>query len=84
MLELRPFCECCAKALPPLSEEAMMCTFECTFCSTCNEFSYIKNICPNCGGNLVKRPIRPERYLQSYPPSKKRIVKGHECVEVVA
>lgn len=37
MLELRPLCECCAKELPPQSEEAMICTFECTFCSDCND-----------------------------------------------
>ncbi|WP_317038950.1 DUF1272 domain-containing protein [Urechidicola croceus] len=32
-----------------------------------------KNVCPNCGGNFTKRPIRPEKYLEKYPPSEKRI-----------
>ncbi len=81
MLELRPFCECCAKELPPSSEEAMICTFECTFCSGCNE-ELLKGRCPNCGGNLVKRPIRPEHYLANNPPSTKRIVKEKGCVAI--
>ncbi len=37
MLELRPNCECCDKDLPPESREAMICTFECTFCADCVE-----------------------------------------------
>ena len=35
MLELRPICENCAVALPPAAADAMICTFECTFCRTC-------------------------------------------------
>ena len=57
MLELRPCCEHCAKLLPPESGEAMICTFECTFCSACVEL--LNNICPNCGGGFVPRPVRP-------------------------
>ncbi len=59
MLELRPSCEHCNKALPPASAEAMICTFECTFCSDC--VSLLHNVCPNCGGGFQPRPVRPAR-----------------------
>ena len=58
MLDLRPNCELCDKDLPPASEEACICTYECTFCTTCVE-EVLKNVCPNCGGGFVPRPIRP-------------------------
>ena len=60
MLELRPTCEHCNKALPPTSLEARICTYECTFCATCVE-TVLDNVCPNCGGGFVPRPIRPSR-----------------------
>src|SRR5207249_4846259 len=60
MLELRPSCEHCNKALPPNSLEARICTYECTFCAACVE-SILSNVCPNCGGGFVARPIRPSR-----------------------
>ena len=68
MLELRPTCEQCNKALPPSSEEAMICTFECTFCKDCAT-NVFKEICPNCGGGFVPRPIRPAHLLEKYPAS---------------
>lgn len=58
MLELRPTCENCAKALPPASTEARICSYECTFCSDCVEH-ILFNVCPNCGGGFAPRPIRP-------------------------
>ncbi|MCC3465259.1 MAG: DUF1272 domain-containing protein [Microcoleus sp. PH2017_29_MFU_D_A] len=61
MLELRPTCEHCNKALPPDSLDARICTYECTFCATCVESILGKNICPNCGGGFVLRPIRPSK-----------------------
>jgi len=74
VLELRPTCEQCNKALPPDSVEARICSFECTFCATCvNEV--LGNVCPNCGGGFVPRPIRPatdwngENFLGKYPAS---------------
>jgi|SRR5689334_3332530 uncharacterized protein len=76
MLELRPTCENCNKPLPPASTEAMICTFECTFCRDCVE-QVLGDVCPNCGGGFVARPIRPSRnwkgdnYLGVYPPSTK-------------
>ena len=60
MLELRPDCECCGKDLVPDSTEAMICSFECTFCRGCVE-SKLFNVCPNCGGGFEKRPVRPAR-----------------------
>ena len=59
-LELRPNCECCDKDLPPAATEAMICSYECTFCADCVE-RVLHNVCPNCGGGLVTRPIRPAR-----------------------
>jgi uncharacterized protein len=58
MLELRPTCENCNKALPPNSTEAHICSYECTFCTACVE-TVLENVCPNCGGGFVPRPIRP-------------------------
>ena len=66
MLELRPTCEHCTKSLPPESNEAMICTFECTFCVNCVE-KELQGVCPNCGGNFEKRPIRPKELLKKYP-----------------
>lgn len=60
MLELRPSCEHCHKALPPASLEARICTYECTFCAECVD-NLLGNVCPNCGGGFVPRPIRPSR-----------------------
>jgi uncharacterized protein len=78
MLELRPNCECCDRDLPSDSLAAMMCTFECTFCKSCAES--LHNTCPNCGGNLVARPIRPVEKLSKFPASTIRIVKKSGCV----
>ena len=78
MLELRPNCECCDKDLPPDSKDAVICTFECTFCTTCAT-EILKGICPNCGGNLVTRPIRPAVKLNQYPASIHRVLKESGC-----
>jgi len=59
MLELRPNCECCDKDLPAESMEACICTYECTFCKNCVD-ELLNNVCPNCGGGFVARPIRPK------------------------
>jgi hypothetical protein len=76
MLQLRPNCECCDRDLPPDSGEARICTFECTFCAACAE-NVLGGTCPNCGGNLVPRPIRPAAKLQKYPAATERVVKHH-------
>ena len=76
MLALRPNCECCDRDLPPDSALARICTFECTFCADCAE-TRLGGACPNCGGNLVPRPIRPPALLAKYPASTERVVKPH-------
>ena len=74
MLELRPTCENCNTSLPPDSTEAMICSFECTFCKSCVD-GILGNVCPNCGGGFAARPHRPSRnlkgdnYLAVYPAS---------------
>ncbi len=74
MLELRPNCECCDKDLPPESTEALICSFECTFCVTCAD-NILAGVCPNCGGELVRRPRRPADKLVHHPASITRIFK---------
>jgi len=72
MLELSPSCEHCNKSLPPASLEARICSFECTFCATCAD-EVLGNVCPNCGGGFVPRPVRPaknwkaDNFLGKYP-----------------
>jgi hypothetical protein len=79
MLKLKPNCECCNRDLPPDAHEAMMCSFECTFCAACAE-TVLQGICPNCGGELVRRPIRPAAKLAKYPASTERVYKPEGCV----
>lgn len=74
MLELRPNCECCDRDLPADSHEALICSFECTFCRACND-KLLHGSCPNCGGELVRRPIRPAAKLQRCPAATDRIFK---------
>lgn len=80
MLELRPTCENCNKDLPPNCLEAMICSYECTFCQHCVD-EILENVCPNCGGGFCKRPIRPVQnykdgnYLGNDPASTKVIYK---------
>ncbi|HCJ27729.1 MAG TPA: DUF1272 domain-containing protein, partial [Pseudomonas sp.] len=68
MLELRPGCECCNTDLPPEAPDALICSFECTFCKTCAEIE-LGFVCPNCGGELVARPRRPAEKLANNPAS---------------
>ena len=74
MLEIRPTCEHCNTSLPFDSEEAMICTFECTFCKDCVD-NVLNKVCPNCGGGFEKRPIRPKALLEKYPVTKKVVYK---------
>ena len=78
MLELRPNCECCDKDLPPEATDALICTFECTFCADCVD-NVLGGVCPNCGGNFSTRPIRPAAKLEKYPASTKRVLKAEGC-----
>ena len=78
MLELRPNCECCDRDLPPDSAEARICTYECTFCAACAE-SVFAGACPNCGGELVRRPVRPAAKLAKDPASTQRVLRAQPC-----
>ena len=80
MLALRPNCECCDKDLPPHAADAMICSFECTFCAACVE-DVLGGRCPNCGGGFVLRPVRPAGKLADNPPSTQRVLRGGECAE---
>lgn len=80
MLQLRPNCECCDRDLTPECRDAMICSFECTFCADCVE-TQLKGACPNCGGELVRRPIRPANKLIKNPASTVRVFKAEGCVE---
>ena len=60
MLELRPTCENCNVPLPPAATNARICTYECTFCANCVD-TVLDNVCPNCGGGFVPRPVRPSK-----------------------
>lgn len=86
MLELRPTCEHCNRALPPESSEARICSYECTFCAECVE-SVLENVCPNCGGGFAPRPVRPsvnwrnDNYLGKDPAS--TVIK-HRPVDLAA
>ena len=77
-LDLRPNCEYCDKDLPANAADARICTYECTFCADCVE-RVLTNVCPNCGGGFVRRPIRPAREwrpglsLAKRPASTKRV-----------
>ena len=75
MLQLRPNCESCDCDLPADSTDALICSFECTFCRECADNSHHGN-CPNCGGELLQRPRRPAAKLLKYPASTERVNKG--------
>jgi len=77
-LELRPNCECCDRDLPPDSKDAYICTYECTFCRACAS-DVLRFVCPNCGGELLRRPIRPAAKLIKDPASTVRIRRTHPC-----
>jgi hypothetical protein len=75
VLELRPNCECCDRDLPPDSADAMICTYECTWCRDCAD-NVLHGVCPNCGGNLQPRPVRPPALLVKDPASTKRVLRA--------
>jgi len=83
MLEMRPSCECCNKDLPPNSKEALICSFECTFCTDCSK-TKLGERCPNCGGEFQSRPIRPAEKLEKFPASTKRVHRPERCLGAAA
>ena len=88
-LQLRPNCEYCDKDLPPHSTEALICSYECTFCAAC-AVEKLDNVCPNCGGGFAPRPIRPAREwrpgvcAEKQLPSDKRVHLKYGLDDVAA
>jgi uncharacterized protein len=86
-LQLRPNCEYCDRDLPANSRAALICSYECTFCADCVE-GKLYNVCPNCGGGFVPRPIRPAREwrpgvsLKLQPPSTKRVHLSYDVADI--
>ena len=78
MLKLKPSCECCDVDLPPESVDARICSFECTFCAPCAD-GRLGGHCPNCGGELLRRPRRPAGRLARFPASSERVFKPQGC-----
>ena len=78
MLQLRPNCECCDRDLPPECADALICSFECTFCSDCAR-TLLQGRCPNCGGELLPRPRRAAPALAKYPASAERVLRPAGC-----
>jgi uncharacterized protein len=83
MLQLRPNCECCNRDLAGDSVEAYICSFECTFCASCVD-EVLKGKCPNCGGELLRRPRRAPDKLLEHPGSPDRVFKPEGCGKRVA
>ena len=75
MLALRPSCECCDRDLPADSPDAMICTYECTFCADCVD-ACLDGRCPNCGGIFVPRPFRPAALLARDPAGTERVFQA--------
>ncbi len=57
MLEMRSNCEACQRSLRMDGLDGMICSYECTFCTECAH-GVLGMSCPNCGGELVRRPRR--------------------------
>ncbi|MEJ7635318.1 DUF1272 domain-containing protein [Aeromicrobium sp.] len=72
MLEIRPNCECCDRDLDSASTDVMICTYECTWCRDCAD-EVLRGVCPNCGGGLERRPVRPAGKLLQDPASTVRV-----------
>jgi uncharacterized protein len=75
VLELRPNCECCDRDLPPDSPDAVICSYECTWCRDCAE-QVLHGVCPNCGGGFAPRPVRPPAALAQDPASTRRVLRA--------
>ena len=83
MLQLRPNCECCDTDLAGDSDAAYICSFECTFCARCTSET-LRGACPNCGGELLRRPRRAAEKLVKNPASTTRVYKPEGCGQRVA
>jgi len=59
-LEMKAVCEKCGRPLGA-QDEAHICSYECTFCRNCAK--QMSAVCPNCGGELVRRPRRENKEM---------------------
>ena len=88
MLQIKPNCELCDRDLPPAASDARICSYECTFCAACVD-SVLRNVCPNCGGGFVPRPIRPthehrsETSLKHQPASTRRVHSPYDRAQII-
>ncbi|MBB95711.1 MAG: urease [Rhodobacteraceae bacterium] len=91
MLELRPNCELCDRDLPPDSDAARICSYECTYCADCVE-TRLFNVCPTCGGGFAPRPVRPRKSwrqgkslgLEFHPASSERVHSKYSDEDIAA
>ena len=85
-LEMKIRCQTCGAELAA-NGPAFICSYECTFCADCVE-RRLSNVCPNCGGGLAPRPIRPAREwraglsLPKRPASTKRVGLSYSREEI--
>ena len=88
-LEMRERCERCAWPLAVDDDTAYICSYECTYCADCVE-TKLHNVCPNCGGGFVPRPIRPANEwrpglsVAKRPPSDKRVHLSYSHDDIAA
>ncbi|WP_212721457.1 DUF1272 domain-containing protein [Nocardioides dongxiaopingii] len=69
---MRPGCECWDRDLPVDSTDAWICSLECTWCGDCAR-AVLRMACPNCDGDLTRRPVRPASAVAANPPSTVRV-----------
>lgn len=87
MLELKPNCELCDIDLAANSEQAYICSYECTFCKDCVDAVLI-NVCPNCSCGFCARPIRASIArregvsLASHKASSKRVSTKYSLEDI--
>ena len=87
-LELKSECEKCGATLAP-GGAAYICSYECTFCADCAA-EKLDNVCPNCGGGFVSRPIRPAHEwrpgisVEHHPASAKRVHLKYSLEDIAA
>lgn len=81
MLKMLPNCACCDCDLPPTADNAMICSFECTFCVLCVEQKF-DGACPNCGGLMCARPTRVGDSLRDNPAAEDRVRRHYEITFV--
>jgi hypothetical protein len=61
-LAMKTVCERCGNQIAA-DGEAYVCSYECTFCGECTRL--MNSVCPNCGGELVRRPQRKAANIEA-------------------